>query len=131
VLTQVVEVLEETARQYAAEVQGLAAGIPLGKRALGAAIERAVGGLPKTNRCYFNDCRHQDEPRCAIREALAEGTIDRGRYQSFEKLQKELTYLARKQDVRSTIAEKKRWKKLSRLASERAQMKRGGFRSGK
>ena len=74
--------------------------------------------------CYFSDCRHQDEPRCAIREALAEGEIDAERYQSYEKLQKELAHLARKQDVRSAIAEKKRWKKLSRVASQRAQMKR-------
>lgn len=76
------------------------------------------------SRCYFSDCRHQDEPRCAIREALADGVIDTARYQSYEKLQKELTYLARKQDIRSVIAEKKRWKKLSRVASKRAQMKR-------
>lgn len=46
VLTQVVEVSEETARQYAAEVQGLAAGIPPGMSALGAAIEHAAGGPP-------------------------------------------------------------------------------------
>jgi len=75
-------------------------------------------------RCYFSDCRHQDEPRCAIREALADGAIDTARYQSYEKLQKELTYLARKQDIQSAIAEKKRWKKLARVASQRAQMKR-------
>lgn len=74
--------------------------------------------------CYFSDCQHQDEPRCAIREALAEGTIDEARYESYEKLQKELTYLARKQDIRSAIAEKKKWKRLSRDASQRAQMKR-------
>ena len=74
--------------------------------------------------CYFSDCRHRDEPRCAIRKALADGAIDTARYESYEKLQKELTYLARKQDVRSAIAEKKRWKKLSRVASQRAQMKR-------
>jgi ribosome biogenesis GTPase len=74
--------------------------------------------------CYFSDCRHQNEPRCAIREALAEGAIDAARYQSYEKLQKELKYLGRKQDIRSAIAEKKRWKRLSRVASQRAQMKR-------
>jgi ribosome biogenesis GTPase / thiamine phosphate phosphatase len=74
--------------------------------------------------CYFTDCRHQDEPRCAIREALAEGEIDAARYQSYQKLQKELAHFARKRDVRSAIAEKKRWKRLSRVASQRAQMKR-------
>ena len=50
--------------------------------------------------------------------------IDAARYQSYEKLQKELTYLDRKRDIRSAIAEKKEWKKRSRIASERAKMKR-------
>jgi ribosome biogenesis GTPase len=76
------------------------------------------------SQCYFSDCRHQDEPRCAIREALAKGAIDAARYQSYEKLKKELTYLARKRDIRSGIDEKKKWKKLSRMASQRAQLKR-------
>lgn len=75
-------------------------------------------------RCFFSDCRHQDEPRCMIREALAAGTIDSDRYLSYEKLQKELKYLARRRDKQSEIAEKKKWKKLSRLATERAHMKR-------
>jgi len=76
------------------------------------------------SRCYFSDCRHQAEPRCAVREALAQGMIDAERYLSYEKLQKEINYLARKQDIRAEIVEKKRWKKLSRLASQRAQTKR-------
>jgi ribosome biogenesis GTPase / thiamine phosphate phosphatase len=74
--------------------------------------------------CFFSDCRHQDEPRCAVREALVAGTIDAGRYQSYEKLQKELEYLARRRDKLSEIMEKKKWKKLSRLATERARLKR-------
>jgi ribosome biogenesis GTPase / thiamine phosphate phosphatase len=75
-------------------------------------------------RCFFGDCRHEDEPRCAVREALAAGTIDAGRYQSYEKLQKELKYQARRKDKLSEILEKKKWKKLSRLATERAHQKR-------
>jgi ribosome biogenesis GTPase len=75
-------------------------------------------------RCFFSNCRHHDEPRCLIREALAAGTIDSERYQSYEKLQKELKYLARRRDKQSEIAEKKKWKKLSRLATERAHLKR-------
>jgi len=74
--------------------------------------------------CFFSDCRHQDEPGCAVREALAAGKIDTGRYESYEKLQKELKYLARRRDKASEIIEKKKWKKLSRLASERAHLKR-------
>jgi ribosome biogenesis GTPase len=74
--------------------------------------------------CYFSDCQHRDEPRCAVREALAEGTINATRYQSYEKLQKELKHVARKQDINAQITEKKKWKKLSRLASQRGEMKR-------
>jgi ribosome biogenesis GTPase len=75
-------------------------------------------------RCFFSDCRHEDEPRCMVREALAAGTIDAERYESYEKLQKELKYQARRRDKLSEIVEKKKWKKLSRLASERARLKR-------
>ncbi|HKG60780.1 MAG TPA: ribosome small subunit-dependent GTPase A [Pyrinomonadaceae bacterium] len=75
-------------------------------------------------RCFFSDCQHQDEPRCVVREALAAGTIDAGRYQSYEKLQKEVKYQARRRDKLSEIVEKKKWKKLSRLATERARLKR-------
>ena len=74
--------------------------------------------------CFFSDCSHQGEPRCAVHEALAAGTIDTGRYESYEKLQKELKYLDRRRDKLSEILEKKTWKKLSRLASERARLKR-------
>lgn len=76
------------------------------------------------SRCYFSNCGHQDEPRCAVREALATGTIDGARFESYEKLQRELKYQARRKDKLSEIVEKKKWKKLSRLASERARIKR-------
>lgn len=75
-------------------------------------------------RCFFSDCRHEDEPGCMVREALATGAIDVGRYQSYGKLQKELKYQARRKDKLSEIVEKKKWKKLSRLATERAHQKR-------
>jgi ribosome biogenesis GTPase len=74
--------------------------------------------------CHFSDCQHQDEPRCAVREALAAGVIDAARYESYLKLQKELKHVARKQDINAQITEKKKWKKLTRLASQRAQTKR-------
>jgi ribosome biogenesis GTPase len=74
--------------------------------------------------CYFSDCLHRDEPRCAVREALTEGKLDTARYQSYEKLQKELKHVALKQDINAQITERKKWKKLSRLASQRAHSKR-------
>lgn len=34
-------------------------------------------------RCKFNNCRHQNEPQCAVREAADEGEIQARRYRSF------------------------------------------------
>jgi len=39
--------------------------------------------------CKFNDCSHTVEPECAVRDAIAEGTIHLSRYESFLKLQEE------------------------------------------
>lgn len=79
------------------------------------------------SRCYFRNCQHQDEPRCAVREALEVGALDPARYRNYDKLQRELHYLEIKQDKGAQIAEKKKWKKLSRMASKRSEMKRRGY----
>lgn len=36
--------------------------------------------------CAFNDCRHLEEPRCAVRAALAAGRIPVARYDSYRRL---------------------------------------------
>ena len=36
--------------------------------------------------CRFKDCRHENEPDCAVQKALAQGTIKRTRYDSYLKL---------------------------------------------
>ena len=33
--------------------------------------------------CHFTDCQHQNEPGCAVREALADGSLDGARYESY------------------------------------------------
>ena len=63
--------------------------------------------------CKFTNCRHETEPGCAVRQALEEGRLDPGRFASYQKLQKELAYLARKQDIQEQLKEKERWKKLT------------------
>ena len=44
-------------------------------------------------RCKFSDCRHEGEPGCAIQAALADGTLDPARWQSYLELQRELEEL--------------------------------------
>lgn len=63
--------------------------------------------------CYYRDCTHAKEPDCAVRGALADGTLDHGRWNNYVKLQKEAAYLARKEDQRLQLAEKEKWKKIS------------------
>jgi ribosome biogenesis GTPase len=62
--------------------------------------------------CYFGDCRHQDEPRCAVQQALDAGTLDLARYLNYEKLQKERAFLELKRRHGAKAAERIRWKKV-------------------
>jgi ribosome biogenesis GTPase len=43
--------------------------------------------------CHFRDCTHTKEKDCAVFAALAAGTLPRERYDSFVKLQREISYL--------------------------------------
>jgi len=45
---------------------------------------------PFIGHCRFGDCRHDREPGCALREAVAEGTVGERRFASYCKLRDEL-----------------------------------------
>ncbi|USK29626.1 ribosome small subunit-dependent GTPase A [Bacillus sp. CMF21] len=47
--------------------------------------------------CYFRDCGHQNEPKCAINQAIEEGNLTASRLQSYRKLQRELAYIEKKE----------------------------------
>ena len=51
--------------------------------------------------CHFTDCRHRDEPRCAVKAAVADGTVAPERLDSYLKLQDELAGLAKQQEERA------------------------------
>ena len=46
--------------------------------------------VPLSGECRFTGCLHRQEPGCAVREAVEEGTIDRGRYERYLKLLAEM-----------------------------------------
>jgi ribosome biogenesis GTPase len=53
-------------------------------------LEQTFGDVEEiARRCRFSDCNHDSEPGCAIREALADGTLPRDRWDSYVKLQRE------------------------------------------
>lgn len=68
--------------------------------------------------CRFRDCRHESEPGCAVRQALQTGEIDRKRFQNYLKLQKEIAYLETRQNQRTQLNSKARWKKITRQIRE-------------
>ncbi len=85
--------------------------------AFGDIAERAAG-------CRFRDCRHREEPGCAVRAAVEEGELPAARLESFHKLQDEQQYQARMQDQRAQITEKRRWRVLTKAANKRIKEKR-------
>jgi ribosome biogenesis GTPase len=75
--------------------------------------------------CRFNDCGHKNEPGCAVREALEAGLLDQGRWRSFQKLQRELSFLELKEDRIAREANRKRWVAVSKANRARARNKGG------
>jgi len=63
--------------------------------------------------CRFHNCSHVHEPGCAVREALAGGGIDPGRYGSYLKLKKEDEVAAARDDA---VARQERKGKERRMA---------------
>jgi ribosome biogenesis GTPase len=57
--------------------------------------------------CHFTDCRHRDEPRCAVKRAVEEGTVTAERLASFHKLADEMQALDERKGVRARIDEKR------------------------
>ena len=59
--------------------------------------------------CRFRDCTHKGEPGCAV-----VGVVDEARLTSYFKLQRELAYMEQKTDVAAKLAEKRKWKQISK-----------------
>jgi ribosome biogenesis GTPase len=68
--------------------------------------------------CRFRDCRHEAEPGCAVRQAIAEERLDPRRMENYRKLEKELGFAALKQDASLRAEQKKRWKKVHKAQKE-------------
>ena len=50
--------------------------------------------------CRFRDCRHENEPGCAVREAIENGTLDASRFESYKKIKAEAKYSVGSADYR-------------------------------
>ncbi len=69
--------------------------------------------------CRYRDCTHGNEPGCAVREALRDGTLTGERFRRYLKLQREVAYQHRREDQTAARAERDRWKKLTKAYRQR------------
>lgn len=63
--------------------------------------------------CRYADCTHTNEPNCAVIEAVNNGLIDEGVYQSFLKLRREAWHFSASEDEK-----RKKEKSFARLTKE-------------
>lgn len=70
--------------------------------------------------CRFRDCCHDTEPGCAVTTAVAAGELDRARFASYQKLQRELAAEERKRDPVLRQAYAARWRITAREGKARA-----------
>jgi ribosome biogenesis GTPase len=65
--------------------------------------------------CFFADCTHGHEPRCAVRQAIEEGRLEAARLENFRKLNRELEYLESQIDPNLQRQRKERERQIHRV----------------
>jgi ribosome biogenesis GTPase len=81
-------------------------------------IVQAFGEIEElAAQCKFRDCKHENEPGCAVRAAVKAGTLDAERLESFHKLGREEKFVAAKQDAAVRAAQTKSVKTMMKQAN--------------
>ena len=74
--------------------------------------------------CRFADCRHDQEPGCAVLAAVADGRLPEERLASWHKLQRELHAAAIRQDRRAQAEQRRQWRNRNKSMREYLKVKR-------
>jgi ribosome biogenesis GTPase len=64
--------------------------------------------------CRFSDCSHEHEPGCAVKSAIADGSLPKERFASYRKLQREIRALEIRKDARLRSEARKERRRFSR-----------------
>ena len=64
--------------------------------------------------CFFGNCGHETEPRCAVKAAVERGELAPERLENYRKLRREQDALARRQDALADQAHKKQVRAIHR-----------------
>jgi ribosome biogenesis GTPase / thiamine phosphate phosphatase len=75
--------------------------------------------------CRFADCRHASEPGCAVQAAAASGTLDPDRLEGWRRLERELSYLERRENRAAEAEAKSAVKAAHRALRSHMRSKRG------
>jgi ribosome biogenesis GTPase len=89
-------------------------------------IGTASGGIAETfpdilelaEGCRFSDCRHEQEPGCAVQDAVQSGNLTSSRLENFHRLMRELAFEQEKAEIGLVRSERKRWKGIAKFAKE-------------
>ena len=82
--------------------------------------------LELAGNCRFSDCRHGQEPGCAVTEAVRSGTLSASRLENYRRLMKELAFEKEKAEIGLVRAERKRWKQYNGHTAEKIRKAKEG-----
>jgi ribosome biogenesis GTPase len=74
--------------------------------------------------CGFGDCTHGPEPDCAVKAAIQSGTLDAKRFESWQKLTRELAHRASWEDKRAGAEAKQKLKVIHKAQSRHPKYQR-------
>jgi ribosome biogenesis GTPase len=78
----------------------------------GRGIERAFADVfDLMDHCRFRDCKHDQEPGCAVLAAIKSGTLDPARFASLERLVAEEAALEDEQHRQEKLADRRGYRK--------------------
>ncbi|WP_415719177.1 ribosome small subunit-dependent GTPase A [Maridesulfovibrio sp.] len=66
-------------------------------------------------RCRFRNCTHQNEPGCAVRELLIDGSLEVARYENYSDMRAELSFIESRVNDKKRQQRKAKEKALSKL----------------
>lgn len=72
--------------------------------------------------CRFGDCNHLTEPGCAVRMAIATGSLELARWRSYEKMQRELAHTEQRRKGKADRANIQRNKAIAKANRQRRKL---------
>ncbi len=75
----------------------------------GADLSKSFGDIEElAAECYFKDCSHESEPRCAVKKAIEDGRLAADRLENYKKLQREMVFAERKATMTAAQVQKQK-----------------------